>query len=191
MTSKGKWDTFQFSVTFEGGGGWGPLILRPDWQGKDIGQQMINGIRLSTGLKLSPYLLHSHTAKHLKIDAGSPSCSGSPPITLGSLQLLSWHLPDISIIPRMHCAASICFFSWLRGIYFQGRLQTSVQVHASVDGVALPDSPFFILSAPQFSARSESAVSLLRSLLRVHQQRAGHPRDHSCPCGQDLGLFPL
>lgn len=152
---------------------------------------MINGIHLSTGLKLSPYLLQSHIAKHLKIDAGSLSYSGSPPITLGSLQLLSWHLPDLSIIPRMHYAASIRFFSWLRGIYFQGRLQASVQVRASVDGVALLDSLFFILSVPQFSARSESAVLLPCSLLRVHQQRAGHPRDHSCPCGQDLGLFPL
>lgn len=71
-------------------------------------------------------------------------------------------------------------------VCFSGKLPVSVKVHAWVDGVTLKASLFLIVTAPQFSAHSETADALPFSFLRVHQQRASNPRDHSHPCGQGL-----
>lgn len=68
-----------------------------------IGQQVINDIYLSTGLKFSPYFPQSHTAKLLKIDVGSrlaqdPLHHLAAPISVAPLHL---HYPQ-NVLCSLH-----------------------------------------------------------------------------------------
>lgn len=81
---------------------------------------------------------------------------------------------------------NVCEYS----VHFSGKLPSSVKVPAWLDGVAFTANPFLIVTAPQLSACSEKADSLPFSFLRVYQQRASNPRNHSRPCGQGLWALP-